>query len=172
MRKPVVGFEDRYLCDDEGVIWSQHTGRPLTTKYNSRDKYGRVNLFDGVKFHTKTVHSVILATFVGPRPTSAVIRHLDGNARNNRIDNLKYGSQSENALDTVAHGRNPKAQRTSCPRGHSLSGPNLVSWFLARGYRNCLACSRAKSRLSRVTHPEFQRVSDLYYEEIINVRCD
>lgn len=50
------------------------------------------------------VHALIAATFIGPRPENADIRHLDGNPLNNVVENLAYGSRRENILDTYNNG--------------------------------------------------------------------
>jgi len=52
------------------------------------------------------VHELVLLTYVGPRPDGMLIRHLDGDPSNNRLDNLKYGSPAENYQDQVEHGTN------------------------------------------------------------------
>jgi predicted regulator of amino acid metabolism with ACT domain len=42
--------------------------------------------------------------FIGPRPATCDIRHLDGNALNNNIENLCYGTRAENVQDALKHG--------------------------------------------------------------------
>lgn len=50
------------------------------------------------------VHCLVLLAFIGPRPSGMEVRHLDGDPSNNQIWNLAYGTHSENARDTYAHG--------------------------------------------------------------------
>jgi hypothetical protein len=57
---------------------------------------------DGNK--TRTVHSVICATFHGPRPEGREVAHTDGNARNNAACNLRWATKLENAADRRRHG--------------------------------------------------------------------
>ena len=52
-----------------------------------------------------SVHRLVLECFVGPRPSGMECRHLDGNRQNNRLDNLAWGSRSENQRDRDRHGR-------------------------------------------------------------------
>ena len=54
-----------------------------------------------------TLHSLVAAAFIGPRPGGAWIRHLDGNPKNNHYSNLAYGSAKENFDDRKAHGTHP-----------------------------------------------------------------
>ena len=115
------------------------------------------------------VHRLVLEAFVGPLPDGMVTRHLDGNPLNNHISNLQYGSQSENGLDTVRHGRHHWANRARCPQGHELTYENRTDWGKRRGNRICLACARARAYIQR--HPELhnslQQVSDRYHQAII-----
>lgn len=62
---------------------------------------------------TKTVHSLVLEAFSGPRK-GRIARHLDGNPKNNKIENLKWGSPKENCKDRKNHGREYKP-----PKGHN-----------------------------------------------------
>jgi hypothetical protein len=77
---------------------------PFRADLNGR-YYQQVCLYlDGVRAQ-RTVHSLVLEAFVGPRPIDAVSRHLDGCPDNNRLTNLEWGTPSENTADMDAHGR-------------------------------------------------------------------
>lgn len=60
-----------------------------------------------------TVHVIVLESFMGPRPTGMICRHLDGNRRNNRLPNLAWGTQTENLLDAHNHGTICRGERRS-----------------------------------------------------------
>jgi hypothetical protein len=60
--------------------------------------------------HNVTVHSLMLLVFEGPA-LGRVARHLDGDPCGNRLSNLKYGTQVENAEDRERHGRGTKGER-------------------------------------------------------------
>jgi hypothetical protein len=53
----------------------------------------------------------VLAAFVGPRPNGQLIRHVDGNAKNNQLGNLSYGTQIENMADALRHGTVARGRR-------------------------------------------------------------
>lgn len=70
-----------------------------------RGGYLHVGLRLAGKKHTLKVHYLVCVTF-HPRPTGAeCIRHLDGNNTNNARGNLRWGTNKENAQDTILHGR-------------------------------------------------------------------
>jgi thymidylate synthase (FAD) len=50
------------------------------------------------------IHTLVLNAFVGPAPTGSVARHLNGNQFDNRLRNLAWGSEHENAEDRKLHG--------------------------------------------------------------------
>lgn len=88
------------------------------------------------------VHVAVAAAFIGPRPDGLVIRHLDGNYKNNRVDNLAYGTQSENMQDAAQHGVLWTTKRTHCPRGHAYDEENT---YWNRNHRYCRACNRERA---------------------------
>ena len=51
--------------------------------------------------NTKTVHSLVLETFVGPRPKGKCARHFNDIKTDNRLKNLIWGSRSENYYDAL-----------------------------------------------------------------------
>lgn len=116
--RPVPGFPG-YEASTEGRVRSL-LGRaprimsPGLHRSDGRGKHGtnyvRLNYSlrrdnRGVTIHA---HTVILLTFVGPRPEGHEARHLNGDALDNRLANLLWGTKSENALDTVRHGNHNK----------------------------------------------------------------
>jgi hypothetical protein len=78
--------------------------RELRYDRDRLDKYWFVVMcVDGIRYR-KSLHSVVLETFVGPRPVGMQIRHLDGDSRNNHVANLRYGTAKENGEDRRKHG--------------------------------------------------------------------
>ena len=52
------------------------------------------------------VHTLVCLAFNGVKPTGAeCVRHLDGNKLNNTPSNLRWGTNKDNAHDTILHGR-------------------------------------------------------------------
>lgn len=69
-------------------------------------KYGhlRVGLHKEGVLLRKYVHQLVLLAFVGPPPVNQEVRHLNGVANDNRLENLSYGTKQENADDSRRHG--------------------------------------------------------------------
>jgi len=58
--------------------------------------YLRVGLMLNAKQIFKPVHSLVLETFIGPRPEKHQCNHKDGNKQNNHISNLEWVTPSLN----------------------------------------------------------------------------
>lgn len=100
------------------------------------------------------VHRLVMAAFVGPCPDGMVVCHNNGNGLDNRLDNLRYDTQSENMNDTKRHGTNHWANKKYCKWGHLLDAPNLVESSLKGGptwnpQRRCKSCTKAKDKSRR-----------------------
>jgi len=110
---------------------------------------------------TRSVHRLILLTFVGPPPEGQEVRHLDGNPKNNVVSNLQYGTRAENQLDSVRHGTHHHAVKTHCPQGHPLEGDNLYTGLSRSGrpQRGCKACRNAARRVKVLKLPNLDGLS-------------
>jgi len=141
--RPVVGYEGFYSVSSTGKIWSFfRCGRVLRPASQVPHGHMHVNLNRDGKRETHSVHRLVARAFIG-EPTGPLVRHIDGNARNNNLANLAYGTSSENNLDTVRHGHNPMSTRTKCVNGHPFTEDNT---YRAPGYsrRDCRTCIRAR----------------------------
>lgn len=156
--RPVPGFEGRYEVSDHGQVRSldqrvRH-GRGATTRLHrgrilspssASDGRRRVILYGVAPRATCLVSVLVLKAFVGSAPPGHECCHYDGDASNDRLTNLSWGTRSRNILDRVRHGTHNMASRSHCPRGHLLAEPNLTAFSLRDGSRICLACNRARA---------------------------
>lgn len=178
--KAIPGWEGMYSVSDRGRIRSErrtvkyrsgqtrvYPSRALTP--NSGKGYPYCNLSRNGELSRAYIHRTVLDAFVGPGDGQCAC-HIDGNPLNNRLDNLRWGSQSDNMDDAVRHGTHYWAAKDCCPQGHPYSGPNLVVGKKVNGKdeRRCLACVRARGYIAN--HPELKpdlpAISDSYYADI------
>jgi hypothetical protein len=64
--------------------------------------YRQVRLSTAGQAVTMKVHTVVKISFHGPTPQGYVIDHIDRDPLNNRLDNLRFATRSENALNVDA----------------------------------------------------------------------
>ena len=91
-----------YLISKEGQIWSTKSNRFLVPWLTAKG-YRTVELYHPSKVITRTLHRLVLETFVGDRPLDMQCCHLDGNKENNNLRNLSWGSPVTNRKDSKRH---------------------------------------------------------------------
>ena len=134
----------------------------LAQSVNGRGYQGVSICLDG-KVRTRLVHQLVAEAFLGVRPAGADVCHYDDVKDNNRTDNLRYGSHSDNMLDAVRNGTHRSSAKTHCPRGHELNGDNLVKHRLKAGRRGCRSCYNARTFCRRHPEADFETEADRFY---------
>lgn len=110
--KDVGGYEGYYQISNIGQI---RRIKPYRNTYfrkilkpglkkKGRVYYKYVTLSKSNIVKTFAVHRIEALAFLGPCPPGMECRHLDGNSLNNIVTNLKWGTKSENAQDSIRHG--------------------------------------------------------------------
>lgn len=59
-----------------------------------KDGYLVVKLYRDTAFIQFLVHTIIAATFIGPKPDGTEVNHKDGDKRNNDASNLEYVTEN------------------------------------------------------------------------------
>lgn len=190
--KSVVGYEGFYEVSDHGRVRSldrklmskagyfrSYKGKLLSLNCQGKSPYPMVRLSSEGDSTLYAVHGLVMAAFIGPRPTGYHVDHIDNNPQNNNLSNLQYLTPLANIQrqkifgtsisDRVASGEHNESAKTHCPRGHELISPNLVASDKKRGVRSCLACSRARTYIQyhKNLKPNLKEISDKYHEAIM-----
>jgi len=112
---------DRYRVSNMGRVIStaqSSAGRELG-KFQQNGGYQAVGLVAarGGKAKTFLVHRLVIEAFLGPAPSPqhTDVRHKDRDKTNNRLDNIEWGTRSENMLDAWDH------RRAGVPQSRSKS---------------------------------------------------
>lgn len=115
---------------------------PSTTK----DGYKQVGLCSsGSAVH---IHTLVMMTYVGPRPDGMEIDHIDRNKANNRLENLRYVTHKENManINKPEHhkylGRYCKATETFHRDDGKKFKMNIASYYLMLRNKNKTAAKR------------------------------
>lgn len=153
--KSAVGYEGIYEVSNLGRVRSMPRfdarGRRVRGRIRALAAQSSghlyVNLHKGGRGSTEKVHRLIATAFLGPSRPGQEVRHLDGDPSNNRVDNLQWGTRSENIRDSVRHGTHIWANKTHCPRGHAYDAPN--TYIRANGGRMCRECLRQRNAATR-----------------------
>ena len=99
--RAVVGYEGIYEVSDFGNVKrvkagpSTFIGKVLVSVPDTRG-YMCVCLYNDGKRHTALVHHLVTKSFLGDRPLGREVNHINGDKKNNRLENLEYVTSSEN----------------------------------------------------------------------------
>lgn len=158
---PVVGYEGIYEVSDLGRVKAVERTHPYKGSFRTYPEKilkpaatGRtktrisVCLTKDSKTKMHAVSNLVLEAHVGPRPEGNVARHYpDGDIWNCALDNLSWGTQSQNMHDRKEHGTDPMLNKTHCPQSHPYSGENLI--INSKGRRECRVCKNESNRRYR-----------------------
>lgn len=110
--KPVVGYEGLYEVSDLGRVRSLRSNKILSARPNKHSGYVAHHLSRAGTIKAFYTHSLVLETFVAPRPNEEYQAcHNNGNRSDNRVGNLRWGTRAENYEDARRHGTNSKGVR-------------------------------------------------------------
>lgn len=164
--KAVPGHEGAYEVSDQGRVRS--LDRPLTqagrngTIYTKlvrgrllrpgRSSGGHLTVALG-RGDSRLVHHLVLAAFVGPRPSDKETRHLDGEHTNNRLANVEYSTRSRNTQDKKWHAGTTatKLRPPQIARIKAALRRGVVGAGLARAY------GVSQSTISSIKHDQVHR---------------
>lgn len=120
--RPALGFDGIYSVSTLGRVRSEprvvvhssggemrRVGRLLAI--NLATKYPTVQLCRGGKIKLRTVHSLVLEAFVGPRPDGAECCHNDSDPMNCALSNLRWDTRAGNFGDMVPNGTRRRGAR-------------------------------------------------------------
>ena len=119
--KDIPGYEGCYQASTAGRIKSiahpvagknPYTGKPFIRMVSERilrpgrySKSGHVSVPLGRRTNGILVHRLVMRTFVGNCPEGMEVLHKNGNLVDNRLENLRYGTRTENILDVFYQGK-------------------------------------------------------------------
>lgn len=115
--RPIKSWEGYYEVSNAGSVRSLDRiikGRHGPTRYRGRilrpgwgSGYAVVSLVaTGIgRKEQRYIHDLVLETFVGPKPLNQEVCHGESGCRINNLDNLRYDTRSQNALDRHKFGK-------------------------------------------------------------------
>ena len=88
--KDIPGYESEYQVSNKGNVKS--LARYVKCGYKGKGTPGI------------PVYQLVMKAFMGPTPEGLEILHIDGDSANNHLNNLRFGTRTENILDVYKNG--------------------------------------------------------------------
>lgn len=108
--KPVKDFENEYMISNSGILKSLEREVPgklgskriITEKIISATDNGKgylaVALYKDGKRYFRKMHRLVAEAFIQNPDNKPEVNHIDGNKKNNNVDNLEWVTTKENCI--------------------------------------------------------------------------
>lgn len=149
--KPVVDYQEIYEVSTLGRVkrvghgQGTSSGRILKQSM-SPGGYVSYMLYRDGKPKRVLGHRVVALAHIENPDGLPLVRHLNSVKVDNRVENLAWGTHSQNANDAAAAGN--MGRQGSCWRGHDLNDPKGFR-IDSKGFKVCKKCAGV-SRASRI----------------------
>lgn len=137
---PIKTWDKLYEVSTAGQVRSVVSGRLL--KFETlKGGHERVKLQHRGKSIKVLVHRLVAQAFIPNPEDLPIVRHLDDVPNNNSVNNLAWGTHSDNFEDAKVNGK--RKPKTHCINGHEYTEENT---YRSAGKRWCRVCRNETQR--------------------------
>lgn len=158
--KPIRGYENLYEVSNLGRVkalerYVQNNGgaqkrHEMILKQSGKFHFGVTLCKDG-KTKRKTVHRLVAEAFIPNPENKPVVDHIDTNPKNNRVDNLRWVTIQENAMNPLTRINNSNSKKGHpCYNSKPMSEETKEKIRQARIGRKASEATKAKLRASHL----------------------
>lgn len=103
MYRPVPNGPGYYVDSVGAIIGPGGHSKPSAALKTWTNQYG--HQYVGVHHRKMLVHRVVAEAFIPNPDDLPIVRHINDCPENNAVENLAWGSQTDNMQDCISHGR-------------------------------------------------------------------
>lgn len=142
--KPIPSTGGVYAADANGDIWrisGYRTPKPRKLQpFPQRNGYLNVSVSIDNKQKRMRVHRLVAEAFLGPGPKGHDVCHLNHDRTDNRPENLKYGTRSENCkMSSANYGHWRKGVKPATTKLKEHQNLEIVARYAAGAYQQDIA---------------------------------
>lgn len=100
--RSVVGYEGLYSVSSDGLVWSDRRKKVLKPSLDKYGYYYHVFSVDGLRKTVKS-HRLVAEAFIPNPENKPTVDHLNGNKKDNRVENLAWATNKEQSNNPVTY---------------------------------------------------------------------
>ena len=112
--KDIKGFEGLYQISSYGRVWNSNTLKYLGLS-RPEGIHITVLLRKNNASYYQQIHRLVAEAFLPNPDNLAVVMHMDDNPLNNNVNNLRWGTYSDNLIHAIVTGKRPKTPNLKVP---------------------------------------------------------
>lgn len=120
----IKGYEGRYQVSNLGRVRSlrRHRVRGKIMDVACNGHYWRIKLSKNNKAKRVLLHRIIAETFIPNPENKPQVNHINGDKKDNSIENLEWCTRSENQLHAIRTGLRPMKTKTGTKVINTITG--------------------------------------------------
>ena len=91
-----ISRNTNYSINENGEVKNDNTGRIKMPFMNKKNQYLMIDLWKDNKSYKVPIHRLVAEAFIPNPENKPCVDHIDGNRKNNSIENLRWATYSEN----------------------------------------------------------------------------
>ena len=146
-----VQGQDDYIISNYGEVWSLKMGKVRLLKPTpDTEGYLKIGLCGNGKRTTRRIHVLVGIAFVGLRTGALTYDHMDTNNQNNRSDNLRLATRSEQIINQNLRKDNKLGFKNIYERVNKSGNEYYIISIARNGKRVCKLFRKDKYSLEQV----------------------
>lgn len=164
--KDIFGYEGLYQVSTLGRVKS------LGNRSNHRNEiilkpavvqgYLKVNLYKNSKGKIWSIHRLVALTFLKNSNNKPEVNHIDGNKKNNCLDNLEWNTKNENQKHCVATGLRRPKKSFECKLSVQIAKVDIKTNKILHVYGSY----REAERITGVAHSNIKKCVKGYFKQM------